>query len=233
MPKSKNRWLVGLSIVAGVVIVLLIAAFFAFRPTTVPDLRTKTVSEAHALVQAAGLELGTPSEVATGAVGEGRIVEQRPAALTRAPSRSSVDVTVAVAPVPADVPDVAGRDSAEAVRVLTSALYIPVVVDIFDQGASGTVLDQAPAAGTSWMTGRPVAIGVAVGPDDGTGVTVPDLRGDSLEEALAKLQKVGLNGNGFVTQINSPESNVVVDQLPNGGLVVRPGTTVLLLFEAP
>ena len=142
-------------------------------------------------------------------------------------------MTVAVAPVAADVPKVVGLDAAGAVKVLTDALYTPVGVDIFDQGIKGAVLDQAPAAGTSWMTGRPVAVGIAAGPNDGTGVKVPNLKGQPLDKAMAALGNAGLNGSGFLTQITTPEANVVVDQLPEGGVVVRPGTTVLLLFRAP
>jgi serine/threonine-protein kinase len=229
----KNRWVTGIAIVAVILIVLVVALLFALRPTTVPDLGLKSAAEAAALVEHAGLKLGTSGRLATGTVGAGRVIGQRPLAETRAPRRSSVDVTVSVAPVPADVPDVVGRDAAAATAALSDALFLPVSVDIFGPSVEGAVLDQAPAAGTSWMTGRPVAIGVAAGPDDGTGVTVPDLEGDPLPQTLAKLDKVGLNSAGFVTQKNSPESNVVVDQLPQAGVVVRPGTTVLLLFRAP
>jgi beta-lactam-binding protein with PASTA domain len=144
-----------------------------------------------------------------------------------------VNVTVSVSPVGAEVPEVTGLESAEALRVLTEALYAPVMVDIFGEAVVGTVLDQAPAAGTSWVTGRPVAIGVAAGPDDGTGTIVPNLKGDQLMTAKAKLEKAQLLSAGFLTQIATPETNVVVDQLPEGGTVVRPGTTVLLLLRAP
>jgi beta-lactam-binding protein with PASTA domain len=51
--------------------------------------------------------------------------------------------------------------------------------------------------------------------------------------AKAKLEKAQLLSAGFLTQIATPETNVVVDQLPEGGTVVRPGTTVLLLLRAP
>jgi serine/threonine-protein kinase len=230
---SKNRWVTGIAVAAVILIVLVVALLFALRPTTVPDLGMKPVTEAAALVEQAGLKLGTSGKLATATIGAGRVVGQRPIAETRAPRRSSVDLTVSVAPVDAPVPDVVGRDTAAATLALTDALYIPLSVDVFGSAAAGTVLDQAPSAGTSWMTGRRVAIGIAAGPDDGTGVAVPDLQGDPLEVALAKLKKVGLAGNGFVTQINDPQANVVVDQLPEGGPLVRPGTTVLLLFRAP
>jgi serine/threonine-protein kinase len=225
--------LIGLSVAAAIVIVFLIVLLIAMKPTTVPDLNAKPIAEATALLDHVGLRLGGTSRVATVSAGSGVVIEQRPAALTRVPTRSSVDVTIAVAPVAADVPDVVGRTAAEAGRVLADALYAPVRVDIFDQGTRGVVLDQAPSAGTSWTTGRPVAVGVAAGPNDGSGVKVPDVKGQSLDRAIATLSGARLNGMGFLTQITTPEANQVVDQLPEGGTVVRPGTTVLLVLRAP
>jgi serine/threonine-protein kinase len=226
--------LIGLSVAAAIAIVLLIVLLIAIKPTTVPDLSTKPIAEATALLEHVGLRLGTSSRVATVSAGPGVVVAQRPGALTRVPMRSSVDVTVAVAPVAADVPDVVGLTAAEAARVLADALYAPLRVDMFDQGTGGgVVLDQAPSAGTSWTTGRLVAVGVAAGPNDGTGVKVPDVKGQSLDKTMATLTGVHLNGMGFLTQITTPAANVVVDQLPEGGAVVRPGTTVLLLLRVP
>ena len=83
------------------------------------------------------------------------------------------------------------------------------------------------------MTGRPVAYAVSAGPDDGTAVEVPDVMGKTIEAAFAELRKLGLQPVDFVTGINTPADNVVVVQLPEGGLSVRPGTPVLLLFEVP
>jgi beta-lactam-binding protein with PASTA domain len=220
-------------IVAAIVIVLVVVTLIALRPTVVPDLRGKPEAEVDGLLGDAGLRLGSTGRVATATVAAGRVVEQSIAPLVRVPRRSSVNVTLTVSPIAAHVPEVVGLTSASAVRKLTEALYAPVVVDIFGEAAMGTVLDQAPAAETSWVTGRPVAIGVAAGPDDGTGTTVPDLTGDSLEAAQAKLEKARLVGAGFLTQITTPATNVVVDQLPQGGTVVRPGTTVLLLLRVP
>jgi serine/threonine-protein kinase len=225
--------LVGLSIAAALVIVLLIVLLIALKPVTVPDLNSKPIAEATALLEHVGLRLGSTSRVATTSAGSNVVIEQRPAALKRVPKRSSVDVTIAVAPVAADVPNIVGLTAADAVKVLSDALYTPVGVDIFDQGTKGVVLDQAPSAGTSWTTGRPVAVGVAAGPNDGSGVKVPDVKGQSLDKAITTLTAARLVGMGFLTQITTPAANEVVDQLPEGGTVVRPGTTVLLLLRAP
>ncbi len=174
------------------------AAVFVKRPTVVPDVRLKPAAAATQLIKSAGLKVGRSGQSATGSVGPGLVARQSPAPSTKVPSRSSVDITVSVSPVAADVPVVTGLTAEQAVQKLSDALYLPTSVSVFGTATAGVVLDQAPSPGTSWMTGRPVAIGVAV-----------------------------------ITQINDPQSNVVVDRLPQGGVVVRPGTTVLLLFKAP
>jgi len=107
-------------------------------------------------------------------------------------------------------------------------------VDVFGlKEAQGTVVGQVPAPGTEWMTGRPVAIAVSAGPDDGTAVEVPDVLGDSVDTALSTLEQSGLVGAGAVVDPTSLESSAVTRQLPEGGAMVRPGTTVLLLFDLP
>lgn len=225
------------SIVIAILLVLLVliaALAVAFRPTTVPDVTKMPLAEATALIEQFGLAVGASSQVATSALGEGRVLSQRPGAGSVAPSRSSVDLTTSVAPAITPVPDVVGARADDAARTLAEALYLPVTVDIFSADLPvGDVVKQVPSAGFEWLTGRPVAYAVGVGPDDGTGVAVPDVKGKSIEGALAEVAATGLAAQGLVRDIASPEDNVVVDQLPDSGTVVRSGTTVLLLFTAP
>ena len=140
---------------------------------------------------------------------------------------------MAVTPVAEQVPDVVGQDATMTAEVLAKALYLPQPVDVFGtEEPIGTVIGQIPSAGTSWLTGRPVAFSVAAGPDDGGAVKVPDVMGQSPQAALATLESAGLGANGLVRDISQPEANTVVVQLPAGGTLVRPGTTVLLLLIA-
>lgn len=195
----------------------------------VPKVTLLDREEAEDVVLKAGLELGQVSEVPTSSVAYGLVLEQSPVAGTMVAGGSAVDIAVAVEPVPASVPDLSGLDVAEAERLLGISGFVIRVVDVFDEkAAAGTVLGQVPAAGAQWETGRPVAVAVSVGPDDGTGVSVPDVVGLSAEEALATLEQAGLGGDGFIVDPTS-EQSVVVVQLPEAGLVVRPGAKVVLL----
>ena len=229
---TAKRWLIVAGALGLAGLTLMVVVLVMYRPTSVPDVLGQPVAKATTLVEQAGLRLGTQSRVATTAVGVGFVLEQRPAGSESAPRGSAVDVTLAVTPAWVSVPAVTGLDQAAAEQKLTSALFAPIHVQVFTtKAAKGTVVDQAPAAGTTYQTGRGVAIGVSAGPDDGSGVTVPDLSGMTVTEATSALAKVGLRSSGFVTDITTPQTNVVVDQLPDKGVIVGKGTTVLLLFE--
>ena len=234
LSKSMNRWLTVSVVLFAVAAVLILGLLFALRPTIVPTVTMRTAEDATTLLVDAGLAKGATGLVATTSVGAGLVISQRPAAAARAPRKSSVDITLAVAPAAVPVPDLAALDATSANQRLTAALFLPRRVDVFGASAApGAIVSQVPAAGTDWLTGRPVAYAVSAGPDDGTAVEVPDVMGESIEAAFTELRELGLQPVDFVTNIKTLESNVVVTQLPEGGVSVSPGTPVLLLFEAP
>jgi serine/threonine-protein kinase len=219
---------------ATLVIVLVLTLVVLNWPTVVPDLTTVPVAQAPVQLRNVWLRLGTTSYLATGAVGAARIVEQDPPAGTSVSRRTSVDVTVAVPSAPAPVPNLVGRTGADAAAILTKALYLPASVVVFGPDEQrGVVVEQVPVAGRTWTTGQQVAIAVGGGPDDGSGVNVPDLTGQTVDKATARLQELGLPSMGFVVNLDTPAKNLVVDQLPAGGTIVARGTTVLLLFRDP
>jgi serine/threonine-protein kinase len=231
---KKTRWLVWAVAAVGLLVLAIVAAVYYFRPTSVPDVRLKTVAQATALLEQAGLALGEASKVATTAVGDGLVSGQTPGPGSRAPQHSAVAVVVAVQPAPASVPSVSGMQADVASETLAAALYLPLQVDLFDtDDPVGSVIGQLPEPDTSWTTGRPVAFGVAAGPDDGTGVKVPDVEGDVLGDAVAAMDDAGLGSYVVVRDVKDAQDNRVVRQLPAAGAVVRLGTTVLIYLELP
>jgi len=164
-PAPKSRRGTTIAIVVVFVATLGVAVLlFTFWRTAVPDVVLTKPATASALLSEAGLKLGAISKVATTGVGPGLIAEQSEPAGSMVPRTSSIDVTEAVQPAPARVPKVTGLDRAAAERALTDALFLPLVVDVFDDTSSReTVLGQAPGDGTEWLTGRQVAIAVCVG----------------------------------------------------------------------
>lgn len=209
-----------------------VAGWFILRgPTQVPPLRSLPVQAATAALSSAGLRVGTTGKDATTAVGPQTVMTQSPPASTWVLRWSSVDMTIAVTPVHATVPAVTGTDLATAEKTLNQAPFLPQVMPIFETSAPvQSVTQQLPRAGTPWTTGRPVVFTVVTGPDDGTGVAVPDLKGNSLEQARAALDKVGLSAAAFVGDTVTPQYNSATGQFPAAGTRVPRETVVLLLF---
>jgi serine/threonine-protein kinase len=231
---SRNRWYTISLVVAVIAIVLIGLAFFAFRPAMVPQFVGTPASDVASNVAQAGFTLGSDAQVATANVGAGIVLQQRPAAGSSARRRSAIDVTSSVAPVKSQVPAVTGTEVVRAQETLSAALFVPLVVDEFiEKTPAGTVIEQFPIAQKEWMTGQPVALGVSVGPDDGTALKVPNLMGMTPEEVGVVLDRAGLTGNGIVRDLGEAEANEVVAQLPQAGTLVRPETTVLMYFVLP
>jgi eukaryotic-like serine/threonine-protein kinase len=232
--RSIELWLT-IAIAAGCIgIVLVVALIFVFRPVVVPKVTTLSVKDATTALTNAGLTIGTTGHVATTTVGSSIVVAQSPAPLSKAPRRTSVNVTITASPTDETVPKVTELDVAVATQQLSALLFLPVQIDVFGTSAkAGAVTGQYPPPEMKWRTGLPVAIEVAAGPDNGTAVKVPDLKGKTMNAASAELQKLGLKIAGFNVDIGTSNTNVATTQYPAGGVLVRPGTKVLLLFEQP
>ena len=209
-----------------------VAAFFFLRPVTVPDLRRLTAEDAPTAVKRAGLTVGKTSEVATTEVEPGLVAQQSPPGSTKVARRSAIDYAVAVEPTPQPVPNVVGLDEGVATDRLTESLYLPRAINVFDDHVHvGIVVAQTPPDGYELVTGQSVAVAVSVGANDGTGVAVPSVRGMSLEAATSTLEAAALRGEEVVANPTATYSGTVFRQLPTAGVMVPPGTTVLLVFD--
>ena len=113
---------------------------------------------------------------------------------------SSVDLVVSKGLPPVDVPDVRGQQLADATTALEAAGLRAAVGDqaFSDTVPKGSVIDQSPRGGTL-TKGSTVTLTVSKGPDL---VTVPDLRGRSVEDAQRTLQDLGLKPH--LLQVGNP-----------------------------
>ncbi|HEY0387078.1 MAG TPA: Stk1 family PASTA domain-containing Ser/Thr kinase [Gaiellales bacterium] len=125
------------------------------------------------------------------------------------------------------VPDVSGFTEQQAKRQLqqvgfttTTERHASKTVD------AGTVIGTDPAAGSDADKGSQVTILLSTGPKS---VTLPNLRGTPLSEALQKLSDLGLQANPV--QIASKlDSGLVARTTPKPG-PVKPGSTVTLYYS--
>ncbi len=151
------------------------------------------------------------------------VITTRPAG--RAPRYSTVTLVVSDGRRPIPIPDVAGQSYDAAVAEITNAGFAPVRGDAFsDTVPSGTVIGTDPKGDGTAQPGAQVRIIVSRGPDV---VTVPAVRGLSLDAASAALQAGGLNS--AVSGAYRPGATVRATD-PPAGTTVKRNATVTLFF---
>jgi eukaryotic-like serine/threonine-protein kinase len=198
----------------------------------VPDLAGSSQADAEAQLTALGLT-STVVQAADDTVAAGDVVSTDPAAGTPVVVGESVTLTVSTGPDAVQVPDVTGRTQEQARAQLTGAgLTVGDVTTSDDPSVDkGEVISTDPAGGTSQPRGTAVAIVVASGQ-----VTVPDVTGKSLADAVGQLKDLGFSTNSttataptdadpgtVVSQDLSPDTKADVGTLIN--LVVAPERT--------
>jgi beta-lactam-binding protein with PASTA domain len=129
------------------------------------------------------------------------------------------------------VPDLVGKTVAQARADLNKKdLSLALKgTESNDRLEKGLITRQEPAAGSRIRTTTPVQVLTSSG--SGT-VTVPDLAGKPLEEALSLLQAGGLT-RGRITQVHTPRlpAGRLLAQKPSPGTVVERGSPVGLLLS--
>jgi serine/threonine-protein kinase len=126
-----------------------------------------------------------------------------------------------------NVPDVTGRQEEAARRTLEEAgLKVDVTEEETQDREAGTVLDQAPAAGTEVEEGSTVKLTVAKAPPR---VEVPDVLDKTEAEARTALEQAGFKVRRIREDVDTAEeAGKVIDQDPPAGEERRKGTRVTI-----
>ncbi|GGV61874.1 Stk1 family PASTA domain-containing Ser/Thr kinase [Streptomyces thermoviolaceus] len=155
----------------------------------VPDVAGRSLDTARQRLRAAGLEPGMVSRAFSEDVPKGTVIRTDPPAGTERHSGSAIALVVSRGR-PVEVPDVTGEDLDEATADLGEAgLKVTVapqrVTSEFD---AGQVARQNPPARGQLAEGDTVTLTLSKGPEL---VEVPDVTGDSVDEAKRTLQEAG------------------------------------------
>lgn len=199
----------------------------AYRDTAellVPDLTGLPLAEARRTLEASGLTAGDAANRITGTAAVGTVVEQSPAPGGRVSSRGRVELVVEAEPT--TVPPVVGlplRD-AEARLVAAGLRSGSVREEITGARGAGEVLRQEPGPDRQVPVGSEVALWV-----EAQSVVVPSLVKVDVRRAGAELRQVGLRARTDTRLVEGAADGVVLEQRPDPGARVRPGTTVSLL----
>lgn len=193
---------------------------------TVPNIVGMSPDAATAALVAAGLKLGTTSQVNSATVEAGKVAQQEPLADSQAPKDSAVNIAVSKGPELAQVPEVVGL-TADAASARLSEAGFKTDIQYVTSGTDteGLVKTQNPAGGASAPKGSTVTISVVKRPEQRS---VPTVTGMTKEAATSTLTGQGFTVN-VVNQVSTP-ANVgkVINQTPTGGTLADVGSAVTI-----
>ncbi|KAF3464967.1 Stk1 family PASTA domain-containing Ser/Thr kinase [Streptomyces sp. Tu 3180] len=191
----------------------------------VPDVDGYRLDKARSVLEDEGLEPGMVTRAFSEDVPEGFVVSTEPGKGTKVRAGSAVAFTVSKGR-PVDVPDVTGDDLQDARAELEEAgLEVEVAAGrVTSEHDAGRVARQTPQAGRQAAGGDTVTLTLSKGPEM---VEVPDVVGDSVDEAREKLEGAGFRveeDRGLLGLFG----DTVEDQSVDGGDTAPKGSTITI-----
>ncbi|HEV6953482.1 MAG TPA: Stk1 family PASTA domain-containing Ser/Thr kinase [Promicromonospora sp.] len=234
-PAPPRRWRGNLALALGLVVVLLAAWWYTERGpgayTVVPDGVVGVVAEqAHEALTDAGLTAST-TERYDSDVPAGQVIAVRPDEGSRTERDAPVELVVSLGEELADVPDgLVGMSEEDAVAALRAAglTDVDVAREYTDDGAAGEVIWASVRDGDSVPTDERVRLTVSDGPPP---VTVPEVAGEAVDDAVAALEAEGLQVEREDVFDDAAASGTVVRTEPAGGEGVAKGGTVTVVVS--
>ncbi|MEY3019043.1 MAG: Serine/threonine-protein kinase [Actinomycetota bacterium] len=197
------------------------------RQVRVPDPTATDPDTVAAALREQGLRV-TREDRHDDEVALGTLVALEPAPGSTLDEGASVRMIVSLGPPPVPVPGLVGLALGRASEVLRElGLELDVAARRYDPSPPGTVLTQEPEPGIDLRRGDLVTVVVSDGPAP---VEVPNVRGETVGDAIAALSARGLEveviRRGGPAAALAPDR--VYDQDPGPGATLRPGETVIL-----
>jgi beta-lactam-binding protein with PASTA domain len=223
----RRRWLaVALVAAAAALAVIAFLLFGSEDQVTVPPVVGQTLEQASARVDRAGLEVEVKRR--TDQAPRDFVFEQSPNPGQQADRGSVVTLFVSNGPSTVRVPDVVGLDQTDARRRLRRADLRPDVQrESSTKVAEGIVIRTDPGPGRPAERDSEVTLVVSSGPDQ---VTVPNVIGETQEDAFARLRDAGLSPAARERPSREPV-DTVIEQTPAAGQEVEEGSTVTLFVS--
>ncbi|WP_280889457.1 Stk1 family PASTA domain-containing Ser/Thr kinase [Streptomyces sp. LBL] len=199
--------------------------------TKVPAVLEKTEAQARSRLEAAGLEVGKVQHAYSDTVKRGTVVSTDPDTGARIRDNDSVKLVISDGPKTVKVSDVQGYRLDKARTVLKQDGLEPGMVtrEFSDDVDKGFVISTDPEGGTERRAGSAVALVVS----KGSPIDVPDVTGESLEDARADLEEAGLKVKVSPEEVDSSDvgKGEVARQTPESGSTAADGDTVTLTLS--
>ncbi|MET7753305.1 Stk1 family PASTA domain-containing Ser/Thr kinase [Streptomyces sp. NPDC005389] len=201
--------------------------------TRVPAVLGQTETEATKRITDAGLDVATTKRAFSDVYERGTVMAVDPAPGERLRGNGTVTLTLSRGPEIVKVPNLKNKPLAEARRVLEEeGLAAGVITQKFsDTVARGAVISSDPEPGTERTPDSAVALVVS----KGSPVDVPDVTGETVDDATALLQDEGLKVLVAPERINSPEAagSVAAQSLAEGSRAAEGDTVTLTVSKGP
>ena len=216
------------AVAAALVVLTLLAGWNLYRMlfvlTTIPNIAGVDRVSAERLIDGAGLTADFAYEISDQP--EGTLLGTVPIAGSSTKRGETIVVRVSQGTGLHAVPSLIGLSTAEAMERMAAAGFKPGEVrEVVSEVLKGLVVEQEPAPGTQLSKGASVSFSVSVGV-----VVVPDLEGLREEEALQRIEQVGLSvGEITPEQVRSAsqDGKVIAQSLP-AFMNVEPGEVISL-----
>ncbi|WP_030319045.1 Stk1 family PASTA domain-containing Ser/Thr kinase [Streptomyces sp. NRRL B-3229] len=155
----------------------------------VPDVDGDALGTARNRLKAEGLQPGMVTREFSDDVPRGLVISTDPSGGTTLRTGSAIALTVSKG-APVDVPDVTGEDLSDARSDLAEAGLKVKIADtrVNSEYDAGQVARQSPESGSQAAEGDTVTLTISKGPEM---VEVPDVTGDSVDDAKSALEKAG------------------------------------------
>ncbi|MBO8167836.1 MAG: Stk1 family PASTA domain-containing Ser/Thr kinase [Thermoanaerobacteraceae bacterium] len=216
-------------------------AYYAFQAyinvaeVDVPNVKGQELAEAQRTLYEVGLSAEVVSRRQHKEVPREAVIAQSPEAGEKVKKGRIIELTVSLGPPMVEVPEVIGLTEREA-RIILDNEGLKVSPDVErtynTEVEAGRVISQEPGPGTAQPEGTEVRLVISRGPEPQY-ISMPDLRGLTLEEAKKKLQEVRLE-LGMVTFQTSREyfSGQIASQDVAPGDKILQGHTVNLVISS-
>lgn len=201
------------------------------QEVVVPPVAGLPLAEAQARLKAAGLGSSLGERRASTSAPRNIVLSQNPVPGVAAQRGVRVTLDVSAGQRPVTIPRLAGLGREDAERALRRAgLEAGQTVERPGAEARGTVIESEPRAGQSVPEGSAINLVVSSGPAE---LTMPDVVGQSTNQARAMLEQLGLLVDATEKDSASTlPAGVVISQIPAAGSPVTPGATVSLRISA-
>ncbi|MFI1680265.1 Stk1 family PASTA domain-containing Ser/Thr kinase [Streptomyces sp. NPDC020607] len=223
-----------LVVIAGVLLVLGIGTGVWYinsgQFTEVPPLLAKTEAQAKQRLDDAGLDVKDVKRTYSDTDKRGTVMKTDPASGDRIRQNDGVTLTISLGPETVKVPDLENIPLAKAEKELkNSGLEPGMVTKKFDESIDkGSVISTDPRSGFTRKAGSAVALVVS----KGRPVEVPDVTGESEDDARADLEDAGLKVGIAPSRVNSDEDKGdVAKQSPEADETIAEGDTVELTIS--